>query len=600
MQVNNNPLGGLIMKRILVAVAIAVLISASVFAYSNQQKIYSVDSGVYKAMETLYILSGKALPSSSGPWSEAELQKMLAKIDRSALSDAGQNYYDYVEGLITTEPRRQYADNFAMQFGLDLDLEFYYHTNGEKYNLDDDWFHGYTDRQKFLSFTFETWPTNRFYGYFSFDLHLGIADADSDGYNPIYKPALSVNMPIVNELLFTKRAIFDGFNWHFPERAFVSAGGNNWSFMAGRDKLSWGSGETGNLMLSDSFPVHTMARFNTFFDAFKYSLVATIYPFGTANSQYDSMDGYKALLIHRIEFNMFRDKVGLIINEACMFWSNPDAVDSEGNPDPQYFTLAQINPFGFMHNEYVPRNANSLLVFEANYTPFRGVNAYAQFAVDEFSGPGEGKWNPPAFGVLAGAKAAFAAGKGVMTGSLEFAKTDPYLYIRGLHYNSNEASGYGFDATYRSFVNGFGVVNKKMFTTYKYGNDVKLFDARMAYELPGVFRLGLEALFMQHGIMDINSNWGMYQGNDDPTPIVKTPSTYNVFDPADYDYATHTLLQEHAVEKTTVLSLTGEYTIAKGLSANLAADFIIVKNQHNVEGENASDFQLTLGLRYEI
>ena len=143
------------MKKLLVALAVAVLLTASLFAYSNQQKIYSVDSGVYKAMETLYILAGKALPSSSGPWSEAELQKMLAKIDKASLSDAAQNYYDYVEGLITSEPNRQYADNFAMEFGLDLDLELYFHTNGDKFDDFGDWFHSYTDRQKFLAFTFE-------------------------------------------------------------------------------------------------------------------------------------------------------------------------------------------------------------------------------------------------------------------------------------------------------------------------------------------------------------------------------------------------------------------------------------------------------------
>ena len=581
------------MKRILIAIAIALLVSASVFAYSNQQKIYSVDSGVYKAMETLYILSGKALPSSSGPWSEMELQKMLAKIDRSSLSDAAQKYYDYVEGMITSEPRRQYADNFAMEFGLDLDLELYFHTN-DAVNLEEDWFHGYTERQKFLSFTFETWPTNRFYGFFSVDMGLGIGKAIAEGYNPLYKPGLSINMPIVNELLFTKREMFDAFNFHFPERAFVSAGGANWSFMAGRDRLSWGSGETGNLMLSDSFPVHTMARFNTFFDVFKYSLVATIYPFSSADGQYDSLDGYKALLVHRIEFNLFKDKVGLIINEACMFWSNPDA-----DTGAQQFFLAQINPFGFMHNEYVPRNANSLLVFEANYTPFAGINAYGQFAVDEFSGPGEGKWNPPAFGFLAGAKGAFAAGSGIMTASLEFAKTDPYLYIRGLHYNATETSGYGFDAIYRSFVNGFAVINDRMFTTYRYGNDVILFDGRIGYELPGKLKVGFEAMFMKHGIMNVNSAWGMYNGNDDPTPVVKTPSTFNVFDPADYDYATHTVLQEHPVERTTVLSLTAQYTIAGGLSANLAADYLIVKNRHN-SASDANDLQITFGLRYEI
>ena len=154
-------------------------------------------------METLYILAGKALPSSSGPWSEAELQKMLAKIDKSSLSDAAQNYYDYVEGLITSEPNRQYADNFAMEFGLDLDLELYFHTNGDKFDDFDSWFHSYTDRQKFLAFTFETWPTNRFYGYFSFDLGLGTAKNTGDG-NPLYKAGLSINMPIVNEILFRR------------------------------------------------------------------------------------------------------------------------------------------------------------------------------------------------------------------------------------------------------------------------------------------------------------------------------------------------------------------------------------------------------------
>ena len=100
--------------------------------------------------------------------------------------------------------------------------------------------------------------------------------------------------------------------------------------------------------------------------------------------------------------------------------------------------------------------------------------------------------------------------------------------------------------------------------------------------------------------MNINSAWGMYQGNDDPTPVVKTPSTYNVFDPDDYEYATHTIKKEHPVEKTTVLSLTAEYIITSGLSANLAADFIFVKNQGNVTDNNCNDIQLTLGLRYEI
>ena len=61
------------------------------WGYSNQQRIIAVDSPVYKAMENLYIMVGKALPSSSGPWSENEMALMLSRIDRKSLNDTGKN-----------------------------------------------------------------------------------------------------------------------------------------------------------------------------------------------------------------------------------------------------------------------------------------------------------------------------------------------------------------------------------------------------------------------------------------------------------------------------------------------------------------------------
>ncbi len=580
------------MKKLLVVLAIAVLLTASMFAYSNQQKIYSVDSGVYKAMETLYILAGKALPSSAGPWSEAELQLMLAKINKSSLSDTAQAYYDYVEGLITTEPRSQYPDNFAMEFGLDLALEMYYHTN-ENFDDSDEWFHGYTDRNPLLRFTFETWPTDHFYGYFELTAGNSMGRI---GNNELYKTKFTFNVPIVDAILFTKADILCNFDWSFPSRAFVSAGGQHWSIMAGRDKLSWGNGETGNLMFSDSFPRHTLVMFSTFFDAFKYSMVGTIYPLAVPN-QDTSLDGYKAMLVHRLEFNMFKNKVSFIVNEACMFWSDPDL-------DNQQFSLAQINPFGFMHNEYIRENANSLLVFEANYTPISGINLYGQLAVDEFNGPGEPKTNPAAFGFMIGVKAATVAGKGILNGSLEFAKTDPYLYIRGFTYK-DYMGGYGYDAIYRYFKND-GIYNRNMFTTYKYGNDVIVFDGKVNYQIPSVFKVGFEAMYMVHGSMNVNSIWGWYHGNDDQTPIVTTPTTFNPFDANDYAYGTEPdysdghVIQEHAIEKSIILSLTGEYYIANGLTATAAADFLFVTDLKNIADNKQNDVQLTVGLKYEI
>ena len=591
------------MKRTVIAILMVAILLSSAFAYSNEQKIYSVDSGVYDAMETLYILAGQSLPSSSGPWSEAELQTMLARIDKASLSDAAQKYYDYVAAMITSEPKLQYDDNLGMEFGLDLALEGYYHTNQEfdDYN---DWFHSYTDRAKFLDFTFETWPTEHFYGYFELSLSNCIGYDVSKGgkgatANLLYANGLNTNLPVVNALLFSKPSngnILADFDWTFPYRAFVSAGGEHWNFMVGRDKLSWGNGETGNLMLSDSFPKHTLARFNTFFNSFKYSLLGTIYPSqASEESQYDSLDGYKAMIVHSLEFNFFKNKVGLAVNEACMYWSDPT--------DDQTFSLLQVNPFGFMHNEYIARNGNSLLVFEANYTPISGVNVYGQFAVDEFSGPGEGRVNTQALGLLAGVKGAMAAGDGIVTGSFEFVKTDPFLYIRGLHYEEDQgdkyAVGYGYDAYFRT-ISCDRIILERMCTTYKYGNDVILFDGKVGYEMPGTFKVGFEAMLMKHGSMDINSKWHMYRSQYEDAPDVSTPTTFNPFDSADYNTSTDTVVQEHAVEQSIILSLTGEYKIVKGLSASAKADFLIVQNMDNVEGNNQTDVQITVGLKYEI
>ena len=387
---------------------------------------------------------------------------------------------------------------------------------------------------------------------------------------------------------------FADFDWTVPYKTIVSVGGNNWNFVAGRDKLSWGSGETGNLMLSDSFPKQTFAKFSTYFNAFKYSLVFSVYPGidSKAGNQFESLDGYKALVAHRLEFNLFNNKVGLVINEACMYWSTSE----------QQFTIAQINPFGFMHNEYVARNGNSLLVFEANYTPINGINVYGQFAIDEFSGPGEGRTNPAAFGILAGAKGTMTLGDGILYGSFEFAKTDPFLFIRGQHYQYEEAgkaSGYGYDAILRVISANKMTVQHK-FVTYTYGNDVIIFEGKINYELPGKFKVGLEAMYMQHGSMNVNSRWGMYQGNYENAPDVSTPTTFNPFDPDDYDTATGKVLQTHAIETSTILSLSAEYNILSYLNAYTNVDLLIVKNVNNVEGVNGTDVQVTLGASYSL
>lgn len=599
------------MKKTVIIAILAAICTSFVFGgegYTNQQRIIAVDSPVYKAMENLFIISGRSLPSSSGPWSENEMTLMLSYIDREQLDDTGKSYYDYVKSMVISVPKIRYRDNLAMQFGLDVNLEGYVHTNSEDFVDESDWFHGFTFRKPFLKVSFETWPVDSFYGYFeltaqhNYGYNVGLP-ADG-GDNLLYKNKVNISIPILNAVLFSNELDKEGnthtladFDWTVPYRAFVSFGSNHWNFMAGRDRLSWGSGETGNLMLSQSFPKQTFARFNTYFEAFKYSIIATIYPDrNTEESQHKSLDGYKSLIVHRLEFNLFKNKVGLVINEACMFWSTKN---EDGGWE--HFNLAQINPFGFMHNEYIAGNANSLLVLEANYTPINGINVYGQLAIDEFNGPGEERANPPAFGILAGAKGAMTLGDGILNGSLEFAKTDPFLYLRGLNYSDKLADqkGYGFSAPLRIISCNRTTIQNK-FVTYTYGNDAIILDGKVSYEVPNTYKVGFEAMYMVHGSMNADSYWGRYNGNDDKTPDVSTPTEFNPFDPDDYDRSTNTIKQKHAIERTMVISFNGEYTILDNLKAYGNIDLLFVTGQRNIKNANANDVQITLGASYSL
>lgn len=55
------------MKRIVAVFLLFLMVLTSVFALSNSQKIYRVDSKEYEEIKYLYILTGHALPSTTGP-----------------------------------------------------------------------------------------------------------------------------------------------------------------------------------------------------------------------------------------------------------------------------------------------------------------------------------------------------------------------------------------------------------------------------------------------------------------------------------------------------------------------------------------------------
>ncbi len=586
--------------RIVSIVLVALVLMSPVVATTNQQRILSLDNDVYQAIEMLYISQGLALPSTTGPYSEAELALMLEKIDRGSLKQKLIPVYEYVVGNLALEPKTQ-GKGIGLSWNFDANLEGYLHTDTTNFVGRENWIRGFKDQKPLLEIGLETWPGKNFYGYSEFTL--GNANTLENGFGATM---LSSNIPLVPPALMTD------LDFNMPYRAFVAAGGNYWSFQLGRDRLSWGAGTSGNLALSDTFKYHNMARFTTFSDRFKYTFVTSFFPHPmhyfdtTENGQTDGaiegrgqgsrQNGLYLFMSHRLEGRLFKDKVGLALTESMMY-------QSEDN----YFDLRFLNPAAIFHNYYIRSNSNSILALEIDYTPFRGLNLYVQGIVDEFSMPGEPRADattkayPEAFGVLAGMKGIAPIGKLMGHASLEFAHTDPYLYIRYTDKNDPtlgnfDEYGLNYVGVIREFTNKAGTLYNPQFLGYTHGNDAIVVNLNAGVKEFGTWSVDANFFYMIHGTFDM---FTVYSGvGGDRQPIVSTPTTDggdalgNYHDPsyASRDAASHTI----------VAGVKGAYQITNWLGAFGQVDYINITNFGNIAGQKASDVQLSIGVSFSI
>ncbi|MGH0053486.1 MAG: hypothetical protein ACQ5SW_08885 [Sphaerochaetaceae bacterium] len=583
---------------------IFLLLSFPIFGVTNQQKIFSLDSDIYDALETLYIAQGLSLPSTTGPYSQAELSLMVEKIDGESLGGALRHVYDYVLQALGMEPKIQ-GKGIGLSWGLDTTLETYTHKDTSNFTGRETWHYDAIHHKPLLTVSLETWPANNFYGYS--ELSVGNSYTLKNGFG---STMFSTNVPLVPPAMMTD------LDFNIPYRAFIAAGGNHWTFQLGRDRLSWGAGLTGNLMVSDSFKYHNMARFTTFSDRFKYTFVTSFFPhpssyFDTAangqtdgvvggNNQEKLLNGIYMFMSHRLEGRLFKDKVGITLTESIMYQSEENLLD-----------LRILNPAMIFHDYYIRSNANSLLGLELDYTPFRGLNIYAQAAVDEFSLPGETVPSatetnyPITFGYLAGIKGTVPVANAIGYGSVEFAFTDPYLYLRYTTNNSPDDDspanydeyGLNYVGAIREFTNESGMRYNSEFIGYTYGNDALVLNLNGGVKSYGKWNLSGNIFYMAHGTFDMFTIWDRVGGTTG-SPLVTTPtddgndSAGNYAD-SDYD-------DRNAVSHTLVAGINGSYQITKTLRTFGQIDYITIKNYQNIAGQKASDIQLTLGLSYTL
>lgn len=574
----------------------------------NYQKIYPIDDAILSDLSDLYVLSGMALPSTSGPFSAQELSLMLERVDYEDLDGFGKAMYDSIRKRLDEE-----AFSGVFDFNPRVNLEAYVNTNTESgfFHGWDNWFYQAADARPLLELMSEEHVGDNLYGFINFSL--GVAKTHNPMDVKVGDSVLWSNIP----MLFQNDIKQLDFN--FPMRAFVAAGGRNFSFQIGRERISWGPGRTGNYIIGDHIDYHNTARVAAFDDGFKYSFILLGFNHpqnyylddglninGSPDGQSAYLNGISMFIAHRLEWRLFDDKVGFAVNEGVMYMSKDNKLD-----------LIVLSPAHVFHNSYMRSLTNSILGFELDYTPFAGLNIYSQIVVDEMILPGEpvpGDRNgaaaePSAVGVMVGATYKMVLGDGVLSLNGEFSRTDPFLYLRDAdkqiegnpgRTQKKDDWGINYVVALREMIGAGGTqFYDEQFLGYRYGGDAIVADLSVQYRVPSKYSLGAELFYMAHGTHDRWTVWTRvnnvsYDGSEN-TQFVENPSTPTTSHITENNKDPESSLR-NAITHSFVFALRGGVDLGYGFSIDAELDYLTLINPGNRK-ENGRESSLQMVLR---
>jgi capsule assembly protein Wzi len=539
----------------------------------NSQKIYETDSDVYIIIRDLTIEQGLGAPSSAGPWSDAELLGMLSRINPNTLSLSSKDLYNWIKEQLSVPEADSLTTNFGYTAGIEVIGESYLHTNtGTHYDEDDEWIDGYTKRDPLLKIPFEFWGTDLFYGTLDLTLGNNRFFTGTNSTSEFFKPAITTN------LIFDRSA--SNIDLSFPRKAFLSVGDMNWNIQFGRDKISWGNGISGNLVVGDHLIYHEFFKFTTFYDPFKYTFLAISFPHPDLyqrppslpeeepwSTTRRSITSIRTFIAHRFEFQI-TPPLRLSLTEGIMYQG-------------ETYDFRFFSPFVILHNYYMKENANSIFGIELDYTPFPSFLIHGQFVVDDLAIGSEktsgSKASPNAWGALASLHYTKSIKSGMFHIGLEGVYTTPYLYLRNSRVFDDPTNEQDQNAQPINFVVGYpqytqlvGNVVKKEFLGYSYGGDAIVLNLAASYIKPDLWEVHSSIFWMMHGTFDVDT---LYELGDDPVSA-QTPTDQS-FSPS---YTT----DKNSVETTWISSIGGSYYITSNLKFSSDLGWIIRWNPGNI------------------
>ncbi len=501
------------MKKLITILFISLIALSCAFSIESGKNvdayIIPLTSGIYDDIDALYLISGKAIPSTSRPWSYSEAELIFSKLESDVV---GEDLYNNVKAeLESHKPRWAIDEGFGLGLNIIINPEIYTHTNTEDFTTDTDWSYTYDERPVAANGTIDLSVNDFFYSYseFSFAIsryqQLGLEYYDpytdypsgigaiipapstwedndrgklDTGYvvksSHLYKNKFSTNIPVLVDVL--------DIDFTFPKRAIASVGGDNWNVLFGRERVNWGGSNIGNFTIDDHVGFHEVLRATMYTSKFKYdwtNLFFDPYPRVTEDEGTEH-EKFKVMMNHRLEFRPL-DQLSFAVTESIMYISKA-------------FELQSFNPAYIYHQLNDRSMFNSLASLEVFVTPFDGLNLYFEFGLDNATLANEGDSQADANGFLVGAEYTMALKNGYLEAALEYAKTSPIMYRR------DEVD---FLMAQRCYTLGADKGNsaspKLYYIGFPYGPDAKVFHVGATYKVPSVFEIAFDANFVTKG-----------------------------------------------------------------------------------------------------
>ena len=557
------------MRKIL---GLAILMVLPFSLYSASLEMFQMDHPVYREMDALYTMEGQASPFGARPWTEVDIMRLLSTI--SPRTEGGIRLKEKIEGYI--RPEKDFRGLLSAGFTPSM----FVHTNPHDYGKAEDSYDIDIVNRPLADIALGLTYKEYIAGYMDFSLGFNFADAAEGDSDPRYRNAFSANIPFLSE---------GTISMNFPNRAYVVFGTDAFRIAGGRDRLSWGNGVMGNMMIGDTLPYHDYISLSfTGSDWFSYQMLASFFSHSVnfrdssaSDSDRYPLHGVRFFLGHRFELRFFSGKVKFTVNESIMYQAE------DGYLDPRL-----LNPLMFLHNLYMAGNSNSLAVFELEYAPVPSISLYAQFAIDDFAMPNEpqpGKdrgASADGWGLMGGLRFAMAQPSGnYFFGNAEVVYTSPFLYHRAY---DTENSAYDLYYVSSIRVQDGGAKRISRYLSFPFGSDAIAALLKFGYDDIDLYRVEGNIFFMAHGVIGKDSITTQYTGPSDASG--SAPSTSNPFDPS----------ETGEVEYTFAFGAEGEVRPLSFLSIDAGAYCFFIWNKDNSPAPCSIDFQLSLGvtLRY--